>query len=245
MKRHIPNTITILNLLSGCMALIAVAKGELISASWWIILAAFLDLSDGLLARLLDARSEIGKQLDSLADVVSFGVAPGMILYVLTSNAMESYSLPGSGWQYLKFAALLVPAFSALRLAKFNIDEEQTYDFKGLPTPVSAFFILSIPIIINCQLVVIPWLNAVLNNPLALAGIALLLSFLMVSRIHLFSMKVKSIAWRHNRARFILILAGLVMFFSLRFASVPFIIILYIILSQFRLNDPVTEKPAS
>lgn len=242
MKRHIPNFVTILNLLSGSLAIIAVAKGELIAASWWIILAAVFDLLDGLLARLLDARSDIGKQLDSLADVISFGVAPGMILYTLTGNAFELAYPLSMELHHLKYIALLIPAFSALRLAKFNIDEAQTYDFKGMPTPVSAMFILSIPIIINCKLVVINWLNDILNNPWALVSIAIVLSILMVSNIHLFSMKVNSIYWRHNRARFILILSSLIMFFSLRFASVPFIVLLYIVLSQFKLNDPVEDK---
>ena len=237
MKKHCPNFITLLNLLAGCMAIVAITRGELVQASWWIILAAFLDLLDGLFARLLNATSEIGKQLDSLADMVSFGVAPGFILFTLTSNAFENLYPGNETMQYFSFATFIIPAFAALRLAKFNIDTNQKYDFIGLPTPVTALFILSIPIIINCKMVVIPWLNELLNNPWLLVGLAIVLSALMVSPLHLFSMKFRSIYWRHNRGRFILIAFALGGFFLIRFASVPFTILLYIILSQLKLND--------
>ena len=237
MKRHFPNLLTLLNLLSGCMAIVAISGGELIQASWWIILAASLDLLDGLFARMLDVTSDIGKQLDSLADVVSFGVAPGFMLFTLLSNAFESFYPGNEAFQYFSYAGFIIPAFSALRLAKFNIATDQKFDFKGLPTPVTALFILSIPITINCDMVVIPWLNDLLNNPWLLVGLAILLSALMVSPLNLFSMKFRSIYWRYNRGRFILLLSALLGFFFIRFASVPFIIILYIVLSQLKLND--------
>lgn len=238
MKKHFPNFITILNLLAGCMAIVAIARGELISASWWIILAASLDLLDGLFARLLDATSEIGKQLDSLADIVSFGVAPAYMLYVLIGNGFADSDPENLMATFLPYAAFILTAFSALRLAKFNIDTEQTYDFKGLPTPASALFVLSLPIALNCKLIVIPWLNAGLSNPYVLVGIAILLSALMISNIPLFSMKIRSIYWKYNRGRYILIVAAIALFFTFRFASVPFIILLYIILSQLKLNTP-------
>ena len=219
------------------MAIVAIAEGELVQASWWIILAAILDLLDGLMARLLDAASAIGKQLDSLADVISFGVAPGFMMYMLMMGFDSS-----AQYSYLAYAGFLIPAFAALRLARFNIDEDQKYDFKGLPTPVTALFILSIPIALNCEMVVIPWLNSFMSNPWALAGIALVLSALMVSPLKLFSLKFRSIQWKHNRARVIIIVTGLVLFFSFRFASVPFIIVLYIVLSQLNLNEPIRDN---
>jgi len=219
------------------MAIVAISGGELIQASWWIILAAFLDLLDGLFARLLGVSSEIGKHLDSLADVVSFGVAPGFVLYTLISIALANTYQGESSYQFVAYVAFLIPAFGALRLAKFNVDDNQKYDFKGLPTPVTALFVLSVPILLNCELVVIPWLNAFFNDPRALTGVAISLSALMVSPLHLFSLKFRSIQWKHNRGRIILIVSALVLFFSLRFASVPFIIMLYIILSQLKLND--------
>lgn len=218
------------------MAIVAIAKGELISASWWIILAAAFDMMDGLVARLLNATSEIGKQLDSLADIVSFGVAPAYILYVMIGNSLVGSDPSNMLSSYLPNAAFIVTAFSALRLAKFNIDTEQTYDFKGLPTPASALLLLSLPIILNCKLVVIPWLNAGLGNPYVLLGIAVILSALMISNIPLFSLKFRSIYWKNNRARYIFIVAAIALFLYFRFASVPFIILLYIILSQLKLN---------
>ena len=238
MKKHIPNFLTLLNLLSGCMAIVAISGGELVQASWWIILAAIFDLLDGLMARLLDATSEIGKQLDSLADVVSFGVAPGFILYSLIGNTSIASFNNSDAYTVWAYAGFLIPAFAALRLAKFNIDDEQKYDFKGLPTPVTALFVLSIPIALNCEMIVIPWLNSFYSNPWALIGISLALSALMISPLKLFSLKFRSIQWKHNRARVIIIVTGLALFFSFRFASVPFIIILYILLSQLNLNDP-------
>ena len=240
--KHIPNFITLLNLLSGCMAIIAIANGALTQASWWIILAAVLDLLDGFFARLLGATSEIGKQLDSLADVVSFGVAPGYILYTLINNAITIQYPGNDDLLYLAYAGFLIPVFAALRLARFNIDPEQGRDFTGLPTPASALMVLSIPITVNCELVVIPWLNDFLNNPWGLIGITILLSFLMVASIRMFSLKISSIYWKYNRARYILIISALILFFSIRFASIPFILLLYIILSLLRLNEPEEES---
>lgn len=242
MKKHFPNLITLLNLLAGCLAIVAIARGELIQASWWIIFAAILDLLDGLVARLLDATSEIGKQLDSLADVVSFGVAPGFILFTLIGNALPANLSSPDLIEILPYTGFLIPLFGALRLARFNLDPGQQYEFRGVPIPVTALFILSIPIILNCQLVVIPWLNSFFNSPWVLIGLAILLSALMVSPLKLFSLKFRSIRWRHNRGRVLLIAFALILFFSIRFASVPFIILLYIILSQFNLNDPAVEE---
>lgn len=223
------------------MAILAIADNELNQASWWIILAAFLDLLDGFLARLINATSPLGKHLDSLADIVSFGLAPGYMLYTLIGAAVAMHYPGHEGVEYLPYVAFLIPAFAAMRLAKFNIDPAQEDDFRGLPTPANALFILSIPILVNCHLVVIPWLNSFFTNPWALSGLAVVLSVLMVSNIYLFSFKVRSIYWRHNRARYIFLPVALILFFSMRFASVPFILLFYIILSQFRLNDPLDE----
>ncbi len=241
MKRHIPNFITLLNLLAGCMAILAISGNHLNQASWWIILAAVLDLLDGLIARLINATSPLGKQLDSLADIVSFGLAPGYMLYTLIGASVGTYYPGDANFEYMAYIAFLVPAFAALRLAKFNIDPAQEDDFRGLPTPANALFILAIPIFVNCELIVIPWLNSFFTNPWVLSGLAVVLSILMVSGIHLFSMKVKSIYWRHNRARYIFLPVAVILFFSMRFASVPFILLFYIVLSQFRLNDPLDE----
>jgi len=239
--KHIPNFITLLNLLAGCLAIVAVANGELTHASWWIILAAVLDLLDGAVARLTGSVSAIGKQLDSLADVVSFGVAPGFIIYALLNIAVNIYYPENEVMQYLAYAGILIPVFAALRLARFNTDPGQEKNFIGLPTPAAALMVLSIPITVNCKLVEIPWLNDFLNHPWGLIGVAVVLSLLMVAPIRLFSLKISSIYWKYNRARYILIILAVILFFSIRFASIPFILLIYIILSLLKLNEAEAE----
>ena len=136
--KHIPNTITMLNLVSGCIGISIALTGRLYEASYFIGIAALFDFLDGFTARLLNVRSEIGKQLDSLADVVSFGLLPGMIIFMMMMN---SANLPDSGFlnqNPLPFLAFLIPVFSALRLAKFNLDTRQSNSFLGLPTPATA-----------------------------------------------------------------------------------------------------------
>ena len=135
-KRNIPNAITCLNLLFGCIAIVYVFHNRLTDASWMIIFAAIADFFDGMAARLLKVSSPIGKELDSLADMVSFGVAPGMIIYELIGTSPYNW------------IGLLIPVFAAIRLAKFNIDTRQTFYFIGLPTPANALFIASFPLII-------------------------------------------------------------------------------------------------
>ncbi len=241
MKRHIPNFITLLNLLAGAMAIVAISEGMLIQASWWIILAGVLDLLDGAVARLTGSVSDLGRQLDSLADIVSFGLAPGLMMYTLTGQALLAEYPGNEGMQYLAYLGFIIPVFAALRLAKFNIDPGQQREFRGLPTPAAALMVLSIPITVNCTLVVIPWLNSFLNSPWGLMGVSLALALLMVAPIRLFSLKITSIYWKHNRSRYILIPAALLLFFTLRFASIPFILLLYIILSLLDINEPEKE----
>jgi len=241
MKRHIPNFITLLNLLAGAMSIVSISEGSLIQASWWIILAAVFDLLDGALARMLSSVSAMGRQLDSLADVVSFGLAPGFMMYTLISRSLVTEYPLQEDMQLLAYLGFIIPVFAALRLAKFNIDPGQQREFKGLPTPAAALMVLSIPITVNCTLVVIPWLNSFLNSPWGLMGVSLVLALLMVSPIRLFSLKITSIYWKHNRSRYILIPAALLLFFTLRFASIPFILLLYIILSLLNLNEPEKE----
>ena len=227
--KHIPNFITLLNLLSGCMAIVQVSNGNLGYASWFLILALVFDLLDGATARLLGAQSAIGKQLDSLADVVSFGVAPGFIMYALILGVAED--------NYMAYAGFLIPVFAAIRLARFNIDPGQEKEFRGLAAPAAALMILSIPLALNCKLGGIPWLNNFYSHPYGLLIIALAMSALMVSPIRLFSLKISSIYWKHNRGRYILIVFAIAIFLAYRFASIPFILILYILLSLFKLNE--------
>ncbi len=232
--KHLPNLITLLNLLAGCLAIVAVSKGELGYASWWLILALALDLLDGAMARLLNAQSAIGKQLDSLADMVSFGVAPAFMMYTLLQGVSEN--------AYLAYAAFLLPLFGAIRLARFNIDTEQEKEFTGLPIPAAALMVLAIPLALNCKLGGIPWLNDFYSHPYGLIAIVLALCFLMVSPLRLFSLKISSIYWKHNRGRYILIVFAIGFFLSYRFAAIPFILLAYILLSLFKLNEAESRQ---
>lgn len=220
MKKHIPNTITCLNLFSGCVGLVYAFQGELIYAGYAILISAVLDFFDGMLARLLNAYSEIGKELDSLADVVSFGVLPSAMVYEL----LKQLSPEGS---YLPYTAFLIAIFSALRLAKFNIDPRQTENFIGLPTPANALFMMSLPYFIAFEA-----FSGFVKHPATLVGITIVMSLLLVAELPLFSLKFKSLGWSANFYRYLLIAVALILILLLKFAAIPFIIIFYLILSS-------------
>ncbi len=219
--KNIPNIITCLNLVSGCMACVMALNDNCLGAFIFIIMAAVFDFFDGFAARLLKAYSNIGKELDSLADVVSFGVAPGMIIYVFLRNIMlDNY--PASPWWYVALLAFLIPAFSALRLAKFNIDTRQTHSFIGLPVPADALFWSSLIYLLPA--LDIPPVYKIIGVILCI----FLFSYLMVSEIPMFSLKFKSYGWRGNEARYILILAAIALFAMFNLSGISLIISLYI-----------------
>mgnify|MGYP000981582205 FL=1 len=143
MKKHIPNILTLLNLFSGCIAIIMAFKNDFEGVVIWVAIAALFDFFDGMAARILKAYSPLGKELDSLADVVSFGVAPAAALYILMNNYFLLNGLPLIVSHYAPYLAFLIPMFAAYRLAKFNIDERQTTSFFGLPTPANGLFWIS------------------------------------------------------------------------------------------------------
>jgi CDP-diacylglycerol---serine O-phosphatidyltransferase len=234
-KDHIPNFITLLNLISGSIAIVMVFSGKLPLASWFIFLAAVFDFCDGLAARLLHAKSAIGGELDSLADVISFGLAPAVILYQLLLKSPNLPEFTIGSVQLLPFAALLVVACSAYRLAKFNIDPGQATEFKGLPTPATGLFVAALPLIILQAKTTSPLIPLLINS-YALLAIIVFLSWLMVSNIPMLSLKFKNLTWKDNYFRFILIGALPVLFIFFRFAAIPLIIFLYIILSIISLS---------
>jgi len=226
-KNHIPNTITLLNLLAGIFSIYFGMQGELLFSAYCIFVAAIFDFFDGFAARMLHAKSDIGEQLDSLADVVSFGVAPGFILF-----HMIGLSLNSDVESYLPFFGFVVPLFSALRLAKFNVDENQTDSFVGVPTPAVALLAASFPIIILQTFVENPGLYYdIIFNPYFLVGIAVASSLLMVSPLPMFALKFKSFHWKSNQVQYIFVLASLAFIIFLGFAAVPLIILLYLLLS--------------
>lgn len=225
--KHIPNTITCLSLTSGCVASVMALSGDLLSALVWIIVAAVFDFCDGFAARLLKAYSPMGKELDSLSDMVSFGFAPGMVLFWLLGQVATSLPL-GSLNIYVPYLAFVIPVFSGLRLAKFNIDERQTTSFIGLPVPAHALFWAS------AGYSVTPLLHA--NEPLfALVAIVLAFatSYLLVSEIPMFSLKVKSLSWRGNELRYILVVCAIIFVALWGTLGIAGTILLYFILSLF------------
>ncbi len=226
-RKHIPNTITCLSLLSGCVASVMALHGNLLSALIWIIIAAVFDFCDGFAARLLKAYSPMGKELDSLSDMVSFGFAPGMVVYWLLGEA--STALPfGSLNTYIPYLAFVIPTFSGLRLAKFNIDERQTTSFIGLPGPAHALFWASV------GYSVLPVVHA--NEGLFVLVtviLAFITSLLLVSEIPMFSLKVKSLAWKGNELRYILIACAIIFVALWGFLGISGTILLYIVLSIF------------
>ena len=229
MKKHIPNFVTCLNLFSGCLGIVFAFQGNLTWASYAIVIAAILDFFDGMLARLLKAYSEIGKELDSLADVVSFGVLPSMIIYHLFALSPQ----PGIHSTWLSFSAFVIAVFSALRLAKFNIDTRQSENFIGLPTPASALLIASFPLIIAESNTYFP--DFILNSWFLLI-FSLTISMLLVAEVPLISLKFKTLDLKENMLKYILIITSLLLLLFLKFEAVPIIIIVYFMVSliQFR-----------
>ncbi|NDK57097.1 CDP-diacylglycerol--serine O-phosphatidyltransferase [Pontibacter fetidus] len=227
MKKHIPNFITCLNLFSGCVALYFIFQNKLVYASYLVGLAAVFDFLDGMVARVLGAYSEIGKQLDSLADVISFGVVPGAMMFMLLKRAEGDIIFS----ELLPFAGFIITVFSALRLAKFNIDTRQTTSFIGLPTPACAIFVASLPLILaSGELMAF----AVILNELVLLATTLILSFLLVAELPLFALKFKNLTWADNSVRFIFVGLSVILLALLNFAAIPLIIVLYIVLSIFK-----------
>jgi len=245
--RSIPNLFTLLNLVCGSLAIIFILQtGETIvllrqegftdvnlpeKITWGCLLifaAAIIDFLDGFIARLFRSTSKMGEQLDSLADIVSFGVAPGLILYQLLriSYAQEENGIDTSMIWLLP--ALLIPCAAAWRLAKFNLDEEQRVTFKGVPTPVVGLVIASLPLIIHFQTFNVQF---TLINKWVLYAIIFVLGYLMVSDLPFLSMKVKDLTIKNNLARYVLVAAGIIAIIALKWFAVPVIFVLYVIIS--------------
>jgi CDP-diacylglycerol---serine O-phosphatidyltransferase len=236
MRKYIPNFITCLNIVSGSLAVIFALYGQLAYAVVLILAAALLDFLDGMFARLLNAYSPVGKDLDSLADMVSFGLAPGMIMFVLLKfSFMGKEAFPNSIHdfhplqEFTMAVSLLIPVFSALRLAKFNNDTRQVSSFIGLPTPANAIFISSLALI--QQSGTYPLFDSLLLSTTSLFVITLLLSYLLVSGVPMFSLKFKNFTWKDNRIRIIFLLIAIVLIPLFMFYGIAATIIIYILLS--------------
>lgn len=229
MKHHLPNAITLLNLFLGCCALACVFYGQFVAVFWWVFAAIMADYADGMVARLLGVQSSLGKELDSLADMVSFGVVPGAVYYTLLAN--HFYPEGASGLVYEATPGFLVAVFSGLRLAKFNLDTRQATGFIGLPTPSSTVFTMGVMLIYTFDSF---GLRSLVSAPAFLYGCVLALSYLLVSEIPMFSLKFKSFAWKGNEIKFIFAAIALVLLFFIREASFSIVILLYVLFSIFQ-----------
>ncbi|MEB2782120.1 CDP-diacylglycerol--serine O-phosphatidyltransferase [Algoriphagus sp. C2-6-M1] len=218
-KSHIPNAITLLNLLSGVIGIIWVINGNIVSGAYFIILAAVFDFFDGFAARLLNVQGELGKQIDSLADLVSFGVLPGMILFQMAQV--------NSNIVWLPYLTLIVPLLSAVRLAKFNLDTRQSDKFIGLPTPANALFISTLP----CFAIEWPWVGTWLTSPFFLVVIAWVFSILLLVEIPLIALKFKTYSLIDNKFRYALLAIGLGLILLFGLAGIPLVILAYLGLS--------------
>ena len=233
MKNHVPNALTSFNLLFGCLSIIAsLVNNNLELAAYFIGAAAILDFFDGFVARALNAGSEIGKQLDSLADCVSFGVAPGFIFYKITNIPIDF-----NHFDIHSYLSFLIPIFSAIRLAKFNIDTRQTDSFIGVPTPANSLFIAALPFVIEQNSF---GLASVFQNIWFLVFFPILSAYLLVAEIPLFALKFKSFAWQPNQLRYIFLLCCLISLFAFGFLGINISIILYILFSIY--NNFQTKK---
>ncbi len=229
MKKHLPNLFTCLNLFTGCIAVVMVFRNHLDWAAYLIFIAAFFDLLDGLTARMMNLFSPFGKELDSLADMISFGFIPGAIMFKLFQQSdFMSWPVPHSVLRLIQFAPFILTVFSALRLAKFNLDTRQTSSFIGLPTPANTLLIVSLPLIImqsdHAD-------GLLLLNPFFLLILTGILSFLLVSEIPLFALKFKNLSFKENFYQYLLLSSCAILLPILKWAAIPLIFTLYFVLS--------------
>ena len=235
-KRNIPNIITLSNLFCGLIAILYAFGGHLNMAGIFILSGMFLDFLDGMTARIMNITSNLGKQLDSLADLITFGVAPGILMFQLIYYSQaNSFFNPFENSRdiyietYWSYIALLIPMFSSIRLARFNINDQQEDKFIGIPTPANALFFISIPMMIEFQQghIITQWIT----QPHILISLCVLMSLLLISKISLLTLKFKNLKWGKNQFRYILLFSSSLFLLLLQFISIPFIIILYVILS--------------
>ncbi|MFK5889475.1 MAG: CDP-alcohol phosphatidyltransferase family protein [Flavobacteriaceae bacterium] len=250
LKKHIPNSLTLLNLLCGIIATMLAVINQLELAAYFVILGIVFDFFDGFVARLLKVQGELGKQLDSLADVVTSGIAPAVVMFQLlekslhnnwlkglscevgewsTFNETASLSLKGISVHPLPFLGLLLALAAAYRLANFNIDTRQTSSFIGLPTPAMSLFVMSLPLILIYSDAV--FIKELILNKYVLIGITLFLSYLMNAELKLFSFKIKDFTFKKYSIHIVYLIIVILAFIFLKFIAIPLSIMLYIIFS--------------
>jgi CDP-diacylglycerol--serine O-phosphatidyltransferase len=243
MKKHIPNLVTLGNLFCGTIATIFAVQGDFVAAGLFVVIGIFLDFFDGLAARLLNVSGELGKQLDSLADMVTSGVVPGIIMFnLLYQSNFENLdaqfidegvrpSITSNDYlfSWISYIGLLLTLGACYRLAKFNIDTRQSESFIGLPTPAMSLFVISLPLI--QEYASAEWIQNLITNNYFLIFITLLLTYLMNAEIPLFSLKFKEYSLKNNLVKYLFLFISLLLIVFLNFIAIPIIIIFYVFLS--------------
>jgi CDP-diacylglycerol--serine O-phosphatidyltransferase len=232
-RKHVPNLITMLNLSSGVIALVYAFETNLQMAFFWVCMGIFFDFWDGFFARIFKAQSAIGLQLDSLADMVTSGVVPGVVMFKMLEGIMQDEMFDLS-WDsmYLvtiPFLGFIITLASCYRLAKFNVDSRQTDSFIGLPTPANALFIMSLPLIANRT--ESDMIFTFISNPYVLVGITLLSAYMLNAEIPLFSLKVKYFNWETNKIQIIFLILAILLLFFFQYLGIPLIILSYVLIS--------------
>ena len=231
-KKHIPNLVTLGNLLCGTLATIFAVDGHFEETALFVVIGIFLDFFDGFFARILKVSGELGKQLDSLADMVTSGVVPGIVLFYLLGNKQLSTNEFNDDFlivSYVPLIGLLITLAAGYRLAKFNIDTRQSESFIGLPTPAMSLFVVSLPLV--QMYTEIDVVKDMIDNNYFLIGVTILFSYLMNAEFPLFSLKFKNYSLKKNLFKYILLAISLVLIITLQYLAVPIIIISYILLS--------------
>jgi len=243
MKKHIPNLLTLGNLFCGTIATILAVQGDFVAAGLFVVIGIFLDFFDGFAARLLNVSGELGKQLDSLADMVTSGVVPGIIMFdLLYQSNLENLDAQfiDEGvrpiitsndylFSWISYIGLLLTLGACYRLAKFNIDTRQSESFIGLPTPAMSLFVISLPLI--QEYASAEWIQNLITNNYFLIFITLLLTYLMNAEIPLFSLKFKEYSLKNNLVKYLFLFISLLLIVFLNFIAIPIIIIFYVFLS--------------
>ena len=235
-RKNIPNFITCLNVVSGCLAVLFAIKGQLTVSVIFIFAGAIFDFFDGMAARLLKVYSAMGKELDSLADMITFGLAPGVLMMAMMEDALFGVNVRPESFMDLSlrdviftFAFLLIPVFSALRLAKFNIDTRQTDSFIGLPTPANALLISALALIAEHGRY--DALDAFLLQPVVLIIVTIAMSLLLVSEIPMFSLKLKNLSWKDNKVRFLFLILSATLILAFNIYGIAAAIVSFILIS--------------
>lgn len=241
LKTYIPNTLTLLNLLSGVIAVMFAAINQLEMAAYFVFIGILFDYFDGFTARLLNVQGELGKQLDSLADVITSGVVPGIVMFQLIRQSLGQWVEPlwftsVDKLEWLPFLGLMIPLASAYRLANFNIDTRQTNSFIGLPTPALSIFVLALPLILSQD--PHPFIESLIKNSYVLIAITIIGSYLLNAELPMFALKFKTYQLKENFIKYIFLVLSLILLIGFQYLAIPLILILYIIMSVIQVLQP-------